>query len=325
MALTRSELLDAARAYAEKYRDDGYSLTLRQLYYALVSDKLIPNAQNSYKRLGDVLGEARFAGEFEMDLIVDRGRKAGGSKQAEVKVDVNAAEREARNYVGAIPYWAINIDRWFGQQTHVSVWVEKDALSGVFEKPCKDLGVGFFACKGYPSHSALWEWLKQLEKAHQRSQEPVEDNDGRIDVPPPIEEAVVLYFGDHDPDGWQIHRSAEAALNAFADVYCLDIPPIRFRRMALNMDQIRQYNPPPLPAKTTSSRYASYQQEHGTDDAWELDALKPRVLDKLIRDSVAEHWDGATFDFWQDRAREIRSNLRECMTAKDWVTQVFKE
>ena len=93
--LDRTDLLDEARTIAEEYKDDGYDLTLRQLYYQLVAKALIPNANESYKRLGNVLGGARLAGEFDMDLIIDRGREAKPSKQHECKLDVSAALTEA--------------------------------------------------------------------------------------------------------------------------------------------------------------------------------------------------------------------------------------
>lgn len=324
MGLTRSDLLDEARTVAEEYRDAGYSLTLRQLYYQLVSKALIPNADESYKRLGDTLGDARLAGNFDMDLLIDRGRDAKPSKHHECKLDVNHAIGEAGTYLKALPFWSIAVDPWFGQPKYVSVWVEKEALAGVFEKPCDDLGVGFFACKGYPSHSALWQWLQKLQEAYQTSQEVVEDDEGNeLDVKP-IREAVVLYFGDHDPDGWQIPRSALDALNTFADVHSLEVPPIRFKRVALNMDQINQYKPPPFPAKKTSSRYASYFREHGINEAWELDALNPKVLDRLIRDNVSNHWDRSIHDHWQSLARSNRILLREKMKEPGWVRNVLE-
>ena len=129
MKLDRTDLRDAAQKVAEEYRDDGYTLTLRQAYYQLVARGLIPNSQKSYKRLGDTLGQARLAGEFDMDLIVDRGREAKVSDQETAKLDVEDALSEAGEYIKAIPNWTLRVDRWFGQPKHVSVWVEKDALS----------------------------------------------------------------------------------------------------------------------------------------------------------------------------------------------------
>ena len=322
--MTRTELLVQATLMAEQYRDDGYSLTLRQLYYALVSEGLIPNANESYKRLGDVLGAARLAGDFEMDLVVDRGRSAGGSKQHECKLDVKTALTDAGKYVAAIPHWAIEVDRWFGQATYLSVWVEKEALAGVFEPPCTDLGVGFFACKGYPSHSALWEWLQKCEQAIEarRWGFVVDDQGVRMEIEP-IYEAVVLYFGDHDPDGWCIPRSAEETVNTFARIHSLNVPLIRFERVALNMDQITQYNPPPFPAKDTSSRYESYVREHGIQDAWELDALKPNVLDQLIRDEIDRYWDQSIYDNWQAHADANRARLRLQMAEPGWAAKIL--
>lgn len=319
-SLTRDELLGHAVEVAKDYQKAGYDLTLRQLYYQLVSQALIPNSNPSYKRLGNTLGEARLGGNFDMDLLVDRGRNAQGSKQSECKLNVGTALEEAERWLCALPHWAVSVDRWYGQPLHVSVWVEKDALSGVFQKPCDALGVGMFACKGYPSHSALWQWLKKLSEAYKASKGGLADG---FEDPDPLLEAVVLYFGDHDPDGWQIPRSAEEAINIFVRAHNLDVPRIRFERLGLNMSQIQKYNPPPFPAKTTSSRYASYHKEHGTNDAWELDALDVKVLDKLIRDNVARYWDQSLYEEWQRRARVRRDALRDEMREDEWVRNIL--
>lgn len=323
LAMTRTELTDAAREIAEDYKSQGYDMTLRQIYYQCVKAAKIPNSDESYKRLGSALGDARLAGDFDMDLIVDRGREARASKQHECKLDVDVALTEAGSYLRSLPHWSIAVDRWFGQPNYVSVWVEKDALSGVFEKPCDDLGVGFFACKGYPSHSALWQWLKALEEAYRTSQSVIEDDEGNeLDVEP-IEEAIILYFGDHDPDGWQIPRSAEETLNTLARVHGLYIPPIRFIRVGLLMSQIQQYQPAPFPAKQTSARYAGYYREHGIQDAWELDALSPPVLDNLIRTNVDHHWDQGIYNHWQGLAKTNRVLLRQKMKEPGWVPSVL--
>jgi len=57
------------------------------------------------------------------------------------------------------------------------------------------------------------------------------------------------------------------------------------RRIALNMNQIEQYDPPPNPTKLTDSRSASYIDIHGWE-SWELDALDPPVMRQLIADEV---------------------------------------
>ena len=64
-----------------------------------------------------------------MRRSVDRGREAKVSDQETAKLDVEDALSEAGEYIKAIPNWTLRVDRWFGQPKHVSVWVEKDALS----------------------------------------------------------------------------------------------------------------------------------------------------------------------------------------------------
>ena len=56
---------------------------------------------------------------------------------------------------------------------------------------------------------------------------------------------------------------------------------IEVRRIALNMDQVRAYAPPPNFAKETDSRYAAYVERFGTTACWELDALPQTPNGKL--------------------------------------------
>lgn len=322
---SREALLSYAEDVANEYQAAGYSLTLRQLYYQLVARGFIENSDRSYKRLGAALSHARLQGWFDPGLLVDRGREAGESKHHECKLNVDEGLVEARDWIRSVPHWAIRADRWYGQPVYVSVWCEKDALSGVFEPPCKDLGVGLFACKGYPSHSALWSWLQGLSSAYEISRGDYHESGLSCESPSPIEEAVVLYFGDHDPDGWQIPRSALDVMRQFASIHGLSVPDIRFVRVALNMDQIQQHNPPPFPAKVSSSRYEGYLAEHGTDDAWELDALDVKTLDALVRTFVSRYWSEDDRLRWRRLVASARAELREAMVEGNWLRDTLSE
>jgi hypothetical protein len=56
---------------------------------------------------------------------------------------------------------------------------------------------------------------------------------------------------------------------------------LTFTRIALNMDQVEAYAPPPNPAKLTDSRSNAYVKRFG-GQSWELDALPPDALAGLI-------------------------------------------
>ncbi len=111
----------------------------------------------------------------------------------------------------------------------------------------------------------------------------------------------IIHLGDHDPSGIDMSRDIEDRIRLFVNHHLEPVKKIRhnfMKRIALNMDQVREYNPPPNPAKLSDSRATSYIGEHG-DESWELDALEPAVLTALIREEVeglrdSEAWEEAT-------------------------------
>jgi len=85
------------------------------------------------------------------------------------------------------------------------------------------------------------------------------------------------------------------------------------------MDQIRTYNPPPFEAKMTSARYAGYVEEHETDEAWELDALEPRVLRDMIREEVNARFDRRIKERNDKVVKEARADMRRRMIEPGWI------
>jgi hypothetical protein len=320
--LSRDQILEHALRIARDYRRRGFSLTLRQLYYRFVSEALAPSSQRTYKRIGAALTEARYDGRFPIDLLEDRGRDVGIGQFTRTTDDIGDAVADIDKITAGLPDYLIERAHWFGQSTFVSVWVEKQALEGVFASAAGGQGVGLFACKGYPSVSALYDFAvagyfairgehrdPQHREPHRRRYSWGHGFDWTEHHRGTAERAVVLYFGDHDPDGWEIPRSALAGLRKVQRTYGLDFP-IEFKRIALNMDQVTQYNPPPFEAKMSSPRYRKYRDEHDTDSAWELDALDPAVLQTLIRNAIRPYFEPAIYQANCARVAELREQLR---------------
>ena len=65
-------MIDQANQIIEDYYQQGYVLTLRQLYYQFVSRDLIPNNMRSYKRLGSIINDARLCGLIDWESIEER-------------------------------------------------------------------------------------------------------------------------------------------------------------------------------------------------------------------------------------------------------------
>lgn len=306
-AIPKSDVLSTARRIAEEYREHDLTLTVRQMYYQFVRryPDEYPSAVETYNRIKDILSEARYRGTFPIDMIEDRGREVRpGSfllNNTNVDVALDRCVQELETWPGYL-----QTSRWFNQPRHVSVWVEKDALSGVFEAPCDDLEVSWFACKGYPSVSALWEYLTALRRANS-----IHDYG--------FKEAVILYFGDHDPDGLEIPEAAARGLDTLKQTYgVLSQVPIRFERVALSLEQIEEHNAPPFPAKETSSRFKKYREKTGLQDAWELDALEPLVLRDLITSSVDKLFSEHVWQENQVRVKRAREELVERVKQPGW-------
>jgi len=272
-------IIGQATAICQGYARQGYDLTLRQLYYQFVARALIPNTMQSYKRLGSIINKARLAGLLDWDYIVDRTRNLEHNSHWDTPADIMAGA--AASY---------RRDKWEDQPTRVEVWVEKDALSGVVGRVADREDVAWFACRGYVSQSELWA-------AGQRIYGYLLDD----------QDVVVLHLGDHDPSGIDMTRDIEDRLRLFVGHRASGL---EVRRIALNMDQVEQYNPPPNPAKLTDSRVGNYLIQHG-DQSWELDALEPTVLAALITDHIGEVRDRDLYD----AAEDVEAAHRELLAA----------
>lgn len=238
------KLISTANDILDEYAALGLDLTLRQLYYQFVSRDVIPNTFKEYKKLQALVNDARLAGRIDWDCIEDRTRNMQSWPN---QPDAETALAEcARHY---------REDKWDNQPTHVEVWVEKDALLGVIEKACCKYQTPFFSCRGYTSQSEIWSSAQRL---------------AALDKP-----AVILHLGDHDPSGVDMSRDIQDRMTLF------EADNVTVERIALTMEQIKERRPPPNPAKITDSRAAGYIKKFGPK-SWELDALDPTYLIKLI-------------------------------------------
>jgi len=239
------------------YLAQDLRLTLRQLYYQFVSRDLIPNTEKSYKNLGKVVSQGRLAGLIDWDAIEDRMRQPDVPNEWESLDElVRAAIRGFR------------LPRGKGQETYVELWVEKDALAGVLQPLARKYHATLMVNRGYSSQSAMYESAQRIESW--------KDAAG-------ASEAVILYLGDLDPSGEDMVRDIRDRMEMFG-VY------VDVQKIALTMAQVRHYSPPPNPTKLTDSRAKDYISRYGME-CWEVDALPPNELTKIIDQAFRDHLD----------------------------------
>lgn len=281
------DLIDKANVIIAEYEQQGFDLTLRQLYYQFVARDFIENKQSEYKRLGSVINDARLAGLISWKSIVDRTRNLQSNGHWDSPADI--VDSCVRSY---------QIDKWRDQATRVEVWIEKDALVGVIENVCVRNDVPYFSCRGYTSQSEMWS-------AGQRLQE-------YIDV---SQNVVIIHLGDHDPSGIDMSRDIEDRLRMFLGLSHSN-ETLTLNRIALNMDQVRKYKPPPNPTKLTDSRATPYIKQFG-NKSWELDALDPRTLDALIDSVILESRDDKAWNASVKEENAHKKSLAKAAKALD--------
>lgn len=280
-AASEATIIVAEKICAE-YTEQGYVLTLRQLYYQFVARGLVDNTMQEYKRIGSIVNDARVAGRLDWNMIEDRTRNLEQLSTWDSPKDILQATAEQFRY-----------DWWDNQPVRVEVWVEKEALVGVIERVAYRYRCPYFACRGYASQSETW-------RAGQRF---IEHNDRGQPV-------KVLHLGDHDPSGIDMTRDNDDRLQLFSGAGDVEV-----LRLALNEDQVRRYNPPPNPAKLTDSRAVGYIRKFG-NESWELDALDPAVIDELISTAIERFIDD---EKWEEaKEREADARKRIAVLAKRW-------
>lgn len=242
--------INKANEIIAEYTRKGFNLTLRQLYYQFVARDLIPNNLREYSKLGKAISSGRMCGLIDWYAITDRTRGLASVPHWDSPTKI--IDSVAKQY---------RVDKWDTQPRRVEVWIEKDAAAGIVEGVCRELDVPFFSCRGYSSLSEMWIGAMRLKKHAENGQTP-----------------LILHIGDHDPSGKDMTRDILDRMATFMGGVEID-------RLALNFDQIEQYNPPSNPTKFNDPRAASYIAEFG-HESWELDALDPVILVTLIRDAV---------------------------------------
>ena len=256
-----TQLIDRAVAVLEA----EHPMTVRQLFYRLVSAGEIPNDRASYQLVSRLMTKARDDGRCEFDWIVDRSRpEYAPCVFADATEYARVMKRGYRK------------DYWKTQPWYVELWVEKDAIIGSIQDVTDDLGIVVRVGRGFLSTT----------KAHE-----IAEHFGSVrssDLDKPIN---IFYLGDHDPSGRDIERDLKERIRGYmASGFDLT-------RLAIHKADIRKFHLPPLKIKSSDSRSESFRKRHG-EQCVELDALPPTELRRRIRDAVehcidSELWDRA--------------------------------
>jgi hypothetical protein len=280
---TKAEVA-AAREAARQELAAGHPMTLRQVHYRLVSrdDVVHPNTISAYNTLGGWLRDDRLADIVPWQWMEDRLRVAKGWAMWD---DPARFLHSVRNN------YSRNV--WQDQSHYVEVWCEKDALSGIFSDTLSPYGVTLNIGRGYDGWSSI---KRAADRYIWRKEEYGMDT-------------TVLYFGDFDPSGEDMHRSLVerfATLGVYPEIPKVALTPADARRLPGDV------------TKADDTRAAAFVAKYG-DLAVELDALPVADLRSRIQQGVEELMDMAALSENGRIEREQRQELR------DGIGRIFED
>lgn len=345
LSKANKERLKLVNSIVEDYQEQGYRLTLRQLYYQLVSRDIIPNQPSEYTKLSGLLKEGRMSGMVDWDAIEDRLRKPSKPSSWD----------SPRSILSSCVY-SFALPRMRNQPTYIETWVEKDALSGVLSRVTEPFHVPIMVNRGYSSVSAMHDAYLRFKNAIGGSQK-----------------VVILYLGDFDPSGMDMIRDirdrilefllncedlisiaeerigfglAEADMTTeqmalatsiyeqfghnkevlsiagykyeYEDYLTLDLRKgyiyslFHVEPIALTREQINEYTPPPNIAKKTDTRSGKFIEKEGSM-SWEVDALKPEVLSQILTSNIKKYLDLDIYEEVKSEEQAHKDKLTEIM------------
>lgn len=254
---TQDQLKEILRASRDIIREESSEITIRHLFYRLVSLKLLSKEEREYKKLGTYLMKWRRSGEIPWSAFADNTRWYYGNvgySGIEAAL-INTRDTYRRNL-------------WATQDAFVEIWCEKDAIASILLSEARTYGVQVFPLRGFSSGSALHNAADHF-KSYQAA--------GK--------EVYIYYFGDHDPSGMEIDRSAVRNLREDHGVI------VNFERIAVTPDQIEKYDLPTRPPKLTDSRTKNFKGE-----SVEIDAMRMAVLREMVNHNITQHIDPSQWE-----------------------------
>jgi len=249
---TRQELDGILQASKNIIAEEDGKITIRHLFYRLVGERFLEKNEHEYKKLGSYLMGWRRAGLIPWSAFADNTRWYYGTI---VFSSMEAALQNTRD--------TYRRNLWESQNTFVEIWAEKDAIASILLEEAGGFGVRVFPLRGFASGSALHNAADSFKAQIKAGKE-----------------VHVYYFGDYDPSGLEIDRSA---IRNLREDHGVDV---HFERVTVTFDHVKQYDLPTRPPKKNDSRTAKFMGE-----AVEIDAMPMDVLRQMVRECITRHID----------------------------------
>jgi hypothetical protein len=236
--------------------DAGKPMTVRQVFYQATVRGLVEKAETGYGKVQLDLTKMRRDGSLPYDWLADNTR---WQRKPNTFDSVEQALRDTAAFYRK--------SLWTDASSYVEIWLEKDALSGVVYPVTSMYDVPLMVARGYASLSFLYSAAEYINT---------------LDVP-----TYIYHLGDFDPSGVNAGEKIEETLREMAPDAA-----IAFERIAVNEEQIAEWDLPTRPTKVSDSRAKAF----GSTLSVELDAIEPNRLRALVEETIELHLPAKQFE-----------------------------
>lgn len=274
------DVLNALRRY--------WPVSDRKVHYDLLNDPPLchaskPNSRyrndkSSYRKLVELLTRARLEGYISWNALADETRPVTTwlvhqDPQSFMREEISDFLKGYRR------------DYQQSQPNHLELLVEKNTLLPILRPVAMQYLMPITAGRGYCS----------LPPRHAMAERYFDSGKDTL---------VLFIVSDFDPDGETI---AESYARSMRDDFGVDIHAVK---VALTYEQTKELDlPPALPAKETSSTYRAFEERYGSA-SWEVEALDPGTLQRLLRDAIDSTLDVDAFNAELDTEKQDAAYLQ---------------
>lgn len=245
------ELVQDVQAVLADYQEH-LPLTIRQVFYRLVSNRAYDKTEAAYARLCETVNRARRARLIEFEHIRDDGpsryQPASWAGDEEFIDAMTAAARDFR------------LDRQMDQPVRLWTLCEAGGMAPMLARVADHYGVPVMSSGGFDSVTVKYYLARELAVA--------------LDAGQPAE---ILHIGDLDPSGEHLFTSLAEDVAAMAQKLCGSEP--RFTRLAVTREQAAALDLPTAPPKATDKRTFE-------GDTVQAEAIDPEDLSSILRDAI---------------------------------------
>jgi len=251
---------------------DILPLTLRQIFYMLVSNHAYDKTEKAYKRLCENMNRARRAKLVSMSSIRDDGLTQLGSRGWASEAELVDGFKSAAEH--------FTLDRQAGQDLKLFIWCEAAGMAPQLASAVDEYQVPVYSSGGFDSVTTKHSIARRFSRAGN---------------------ALVFHLGDHDPSGVHMFSSLDEDLQAFLEHYGGDVEMVR---LAVTPEQVDRMDLPTAPPKRTDNR--SFEGE-----TTQCEAIPPRTLREIVREAVRDRLDMDAYNATLEEEIEIRERLAE--------------